>query len=74
VRQIFKGINMLADRRELLEHDVRKLHAEAAAMYFDIVTHNKDVHSEEYQALKDKISSLEFDLNVVNVLIAQGQK
>jgi hypothetical protein len=65
---------MLADRRELLEHDVRKLHAEASAMYFDIVTHNKDVHSEEYQALKEKISSLEFDLNVVNRLIAQGQK
>lgn len=65
---------MLRDRRELLEHDVRKLHAQAAVMYFDIVTHNKDVHSLEYQALKDKILSLEFDLNVVNRLIAQGQK
>ena len=65
---------MLVDRRELLEHDVRKLHAEAASMYFDIVTHNKDVNSLEYQALKEKISSLEFDLNVVNRLIAQGQK
>jgi hypothetical protein len=65
---------MLVDRRELLEHDVRKLHAEAAAMYFDIITHSKDVHNAEYQALKEKISSLEFDLNVVNRLIAQSQK
>jgi hypothetical protein len=65
---------MLVDRRELLENDIRKLHAEAADMYFDIVTHNKDVHSEEYQALKNKIVSLEFDLNVVNRLILQGQR
>jgi len=65
---------MLADRRELLEYDIRKLHAEVADMYFDIVTHDKDVHSEEYQALKNKIVSLEFDLNVVNRLIAQGQR
>jgi len=65
---------MLRDRRELLEHDIRKLHAEAAAMYFDIVTNDKDVHNDEYQALKDKINSLEFDLNIVNQLILQGQK
>jgi len=65
---------MLADRKELLEHDIRKLHAEAAAMYFNIVIKGDTTHDVEYQSLKDKINSLEFDLNIVNQLIKQGKK
>jgi uncharacterized tellurite resistance protein B-like protein len=65
---------MLKDRRALLENDLTKAHDEAAKMYLEIVTTDGDVHSPEYQALKDKITSLEFDLNVVNKLIYQGHE
>ena len=41
-------------------------------MYLDIVTNNGDVHSEEYQQMRDRISKLEFDLNIVNQLIHKG--
>ena len=65
---------MLKDRRVLLEREITNAHDEAAKLYLDIVTHNGDVHSSEYHALKDKIMSLEFDLNVVNQLIHKGHK
>ena len=63
---------MLKDRRELLEHDLKIAHDEAAHMYLDIVTNNGDVHSEEYQQMRDHITRLEFDLNMVNQLIHKG--
>jgi hypothetical protein len=65
---------MLKDRRVLLEQELTKAHEAAAAMYLDIVTHNGDVASPEYQALKEHITSLQFDLNVVNQLIYKGHK
>ena len=63
---------MLKDRRVLLEHDLKIAHDRAAQMYLNIVVNGGDVHSEEYQELRDKISKLEFDLNVVNQLIHKG--
>ena len=63
---------MLKDRRVLLEHDLKIAHDQAAQMYLDIVTNNGDVHSEEYQQIRDRISKLEFDLNIVNQLIHKG--
>jgi hypothetical protein len=63
---------MLKDRRVLLEHDLKIAHDQAAQMYLDIVVNNGDVHSEEYQQMRDRISKLEFDLNVVNQLIHKG--
>ena len=66
---------MLYDRKALLEQEIRKAQAEAAHMYLNIaVGGNGDVHSQEYQNLKEKISNLNFDLNAVNLLIAQGHK
>lgn len=65
---------MLKDRRVLLEQDLKKAHEAAAAMYLDIVTHNGDVASAEYQALKNRVTSLQFDLNVVNQLIYKGHE
>lgn len=65
---------MLRDRKALLEHEIKKAHSEAANMYLSIAISGGDVHSKEYQDLKEKISSLNFDLNIVNQLIAQGQK
>jgi hypothetical protein len=43
-------------------------------MYLNIVTTGGDVHSEVYQAIKDKIADLEFDLAVVNKLINKGHQ
>ena len=63
---------MLRDRRVLLEHDLKIAHDQAAQMYLDIVVNNGDVHSEEYQQMRDRISKLEFDLNIVNQLIHKG--
>jgi hypothetical protein len=63
---------MLKDRRVLLEHDLKVAHERAAEMYLDIVVNNGDVHSEEYQQMRDRISKLEFDLNIVNQLIHKG--
>ena len=63
---------MLQDSRVLLEHDLKIAHDRAAEMYLDIVVNNGDVHSEEYQQMRDRISKLEFDLNIVNQLIHKG--
>jgi uncharacterized tellurite resistance protein B-like protein len=63
---------MLKDRRVLLEHDLKIAHDQAAQMYLDIVVTDGDVHSEEYQQMRDRISKLEFDLNIVNQLIHKG--
>lgn len=63
---------MLRDRRALLEQDLKIAHDQASHMYLDIVTNNGDVHSEEYQRMRDQISKLEFDLNIVNQLIHKG--
>lgn len=65
---------MLADRKVLLEQEIRKAQNEAANMYLSIVVSGGDVHSKEYQDLKEKISILNFDLNAVNLLISQGHK
>jgi len=66
---------MLKDRRVLLEQELKQAHTEAANMYLSIVVSNHaDVPSPEYQALKDRITSLQFDLNVVNQLIFNGHQ
>ena len=63
---------MLRDRKALLEQELKKSHTEAAHMYLTLAIGGGDVHSQEYQDLKVKITSLQFDLNVINQLIAQG--
>ena len=65
---------MLKDRRVLLERDIKTAHEHAATMYLDIVVNNGDTRSEEYQQARDRISKLEFDLNIVNQLIHQGHE
>lgn len=64
---------MLRDRKALLEHEIKKANAEAANMYLSIVVSGGDVHSKEYQELKERITNLNFDLNIVNQLITQGR-
>ena len=65
---------MLKDRRVLLEHDLKEAHDRASTMYLNIVTNDGDVHSIEYQQVRDQISKLQFDLNMVNQLIHKGHE
>lgn len=63
---------MLHDRKELVEREIKKLYKSAATMYLHIVTTNGDIHSKEYQDLKERISDLEYDLSMINKLIEDG--
>lgn len=63
---------MLRDRRVLLEEEIKKLQAEAANMYLSIVVGGNNLENKEYQQLKESISSLEFDLEMINQLISEG--
>lgn len=65
---------MLKDRRLLLEQELRKAREAAANMYLSIVVSNSDPHNEEYQKLKDHITDLQFDLDMVNQLIYKGHE
>jgi len=65
---------MLKDRRVLLEQEITKAQDEAATMYLDIVTQCGDVHSTQYQTLRNKIMDLQFDLDLVNLLISKGNE
>ena len=65
---------MLKDRRVLLERELNKAHEEASALYLNIVTKDGDVSSPEYYAVRDRISNLKFDLNIVNQLIYKGHE
>lgn len=66
---------MLKDRRLLLEQEIKRAHTEAANMYLSIVVSNhSEIPSPEYQALRDRITNLQFDLNVVNQLIFNGHE
>ena len=66
---------MLAERKELLEHEVRRLQSEAANMYLSIVVSgNEDLNSAEYQKIKTMLADRVFDLNMINDLIAQGRE
>lgn len=65
---------MLHDRRALVEHNLGQLRTTAANMYLSIAVGCGDVHSAEYQQLKDQISTLQFDLNMINQLISQGHQ
>ena len=65
---------MLKDRKALLEQELRKSHDAAANMYLSIVVSNGDVHSKEYQDLKQHITDLQFDLNMVNQLLLKGHE
>ena len=65
---------MLKDRRVLLEHEVVKAKAQAANMYLGIIVSGNDYSDPEYQVLKSNISELEFQLNMVNILIHQGHQ
>jgi len=65
---------MLKDRKALLEQELRKSHDAAANMYLSIIVSSGDILSKEYQDLKEHITNLQFDLNMVNQLLLKGHE
>jgi hypothetical protein len=65
---------MLKDRRELIELEIRNTSEKAAKMYLNSVIEKQELDMEEYEALKNKIASLRFDLVMVKQLIDEGHK
>lgn len=63
---------MLKDRRALLEQEIRKAHEQASNMYLSIVISGDNIHSKDYQKLKEHVTDLQFDLDIVNQLIFKG--
>lgn len=70
----YKGYKMLKDRRVLLEHDLKIAQEQAAKMYLDIVVSRKELHSDQYQVLREQVADLQFDLDIVNQLILKGHE
>jgi hypothetical protein len=65
---------MLKDRRELIELEIRNTSEKAAKMYLNSVIGKQELDIEEYEALKNKIANLRFDLVMVKQLIDEGHK
>jgi hypothetical protein len=65
---------MLKDRRELIELEIRNTSEKASKMYLYSVLGKQELDMEEYEALKNKIASLRFDLVMVKQLIDEGHK
>jgi hypothetical protein len=65
---------MLKDRRELIELEIRNTSEKASKMYLNSVLGKQELDMEEYEALKNKIASLRFDLVMVKQLIDEGHK
>ena len=63
---------MLKYRRELIELEIRNTSEKAAKMYLNSVIEKQELDMEEYEALKNKIASLRFDLVMVKQLIDEG--
>jgi hypothetical protein len=63
---------MLKDRRELIELEIRNTSEKASKMYLNSVIGKQELDMEEYEALKNKIASLRFDLVMVKQLIDEG--
>jgi hypothetical protein len=63
---------MLKDRRELIELEIRNTSEKAAKMYLNSVIGKQELDMEKYEALKNKIASLRFDLVMVKQLIDEG--
>jgi hypothetical protein len=66
---------MLRDRKELLEHEIKRLHSEASNMYLSLVVgQTGDITNPSYQTLKEKISDMTFELKLVTNLITEGHR
>lgn len=67
---------MLRDRKELIEYEIEKLKSEGANWYLQMIKFPELLNTiqPEYDIIREKINSLEFDLFAVNKLIEQGHK
>jgi hypothetical protein len=65
---------MNKDRLSLIEQEIVKSHDEAAKLYPAAVQEGTvTASSPEYDAIRQKIQNLQFDHNIVTLIIHQGQ-
>ena len=65
---------MLRDRRVLLEQELTLAKADAARCYLTRVTTEGDLLDEQYKLLKTRVEQLQFDLDMLNQLISEGNE
>lgn len=65
---------MLNDRKALVEYELANKKQQAASLYLKMVTNDYAAlrYQEHYECLKAEISSLEFDLNMINQILLEG--
>ena len=63
---------MLRDRRVLLEQELKLAKEKAAKYYLLTVTTGDESLIEQYQTLRSRAESLQFDLDMLNQLISEG--
>ena len=67
---------MLKDRRVLIEQEIEKTIKEGSKLYLQLVVDWPDGvnNSHTYHQLREKTTSLQFELQLINQLIEQGQQ
>lgn len=66
---------MLRDRKELIESELIRLKDKAAKIYLCYVTTGNNIFDmTKYDEIRDKISSLEFDLKIINEILEKKNK
>lgn len=68
---------MIKDRRELVQHELDKAKVNAAGTYFFLVTHFCDKNHPKwdlYQEYKNKVVSLQMDLDIIDQLLRDGHE
>jgi hypothetical protein len=66
---------MLQDRKELIECEITRLKDKAAKLYLGYITNSYiEFNSTEYEAIREKISDLEFDLKIINEILEKEYK
>ncbi len=69
------GKNMLQDRKELIDSELIRLKDKAAKIYLGYITNGNNVFGmKEYDEIREKISSLEFDLKIINEILEKEYK
>lgn len=63
---------MLKDRKLLVENEITKLTDNAAHMYLDIVTGKLDSKCVDYEQTRERITDLQHERKMIQLLIDKG--
>ena len=68
-----KENNMLKDRITLVEQEIIKLADRAAHMYLDAMISDTTI-SPEYESIREHITDLQHECNMIKLLLAKGHE